>query len=66
MPIYEFICDRCDLCFEEILPATYTDTPLCPLCETDEKVRKLLSACVNQPTTTDSRTPECRSRGGFS
>ena len=66
MPIYEFICDRCDLCFEEILPATRVEIPPCPLCQTEEKVRKLLSACVRQTLTTDSPAAGCRPQSGFS
>jgi len=66
MPIYEFICEGCTLCFEEILPATQTITPPCPQCKTAEKVRKLLSACVHQSAAADSQTPGCRPQGGFS
>jgi putative FmdB family regulatory protein len=66
MPIYEFTCDECDLRFEEILPATHTDTPPCPLCETNAKVRKLLSACVHQTAAAGSRTQGCRPQSGFS
>lgn len=66
MPIYEFTCEGCDLCFEEILPATHTDTPPCPQCKTARKVRRVLSACVHQSSATGSRTQGCRPRGGFS
>jgi len=66
MPIYEFICDRCDLRFEEILPATRVETPPCPLCQTEENVRKLLSACVRQPSAPESGTTGCGTRSGFS
>lgn len=66
MPIYEFICDRCDLRFEEILPATRVETPPCPLCQTEENVRKLVSASFRQTPAPDSGPSGCRPRSGFS
>ncbi len=41
MPIYEFICERCELRFEELVRSG--DKPRCPECATGD-VRRLLSA----------------------
>jgi putative FmdB family regulatory protein len=39
MPIYDFLCTKCEHPFETLVRAT--DTPVCPECGTDQ-VRKLL------------------------
>lgn len=66
MPIYEFKCAKCGLCFEEILPSDHRHNPPCPQCKTDGKVEKLLSACVQHSGTASSQTSGCAPRGGFS
>jgi putative FmdB family regulatory protein len=41
MPIYEFICEHCELRFEELV--RNGDKPRCPECATND-VRRLLSS----------------------
>jgi putative FmdB family regulatory protein len=66
MPIYEFECETCGSCFEEILPASRTEMPACPCCATPDQVRKRLTACA-RPTPAAGQTAHgCTSRGGFS
>ena len=44
MPIYEFLCKKCEAEFEELLPASRMDDEIpCPECG-DTHVRRLLSA----------------------
>ncbi len=66
MPIYEFKCSECGLCFEEILPADYKQTPPCPQCKTNKKVEKLLSASVQHSGSAGSQASGCAPKGGFS
>jgi putative FmdB family regulatory protein len=66
MPIYEFKCAKCGLCFEEILPAGHAKNPPCPQCKSDADVEKLLSACVQHSGSPGSQTSGCAPRGGFS
>ncbi|HVS99537.1 MAG TPA: zinc ribbon domain-containing protein [Solirubrobacterales bacterium] len=42
MPIYEFECERCGTCFEELVSASAAAAP-CPECGS-ERTRRLLSA----------------------
>jgi putative FmdB family regulatory protein len=64
MPIYEFQCQTCQFCFEEILPADRQNPPECPRCGSAEAVVKLISACVTKTGTQDGAS--CAPRGGFS
>jgi putative FmdB family regulatory protein len=48
MPIYEFVCERCDHQFEELVSLSDKQPPNCPKCRSD-KVRKVLSACGIRP-----------------
>jgi putative FmdB family regulatory protein len=41
MPIYEFICEHCELRFEELV--RNGDRPRCPECSTND-IRRLLSS----------------------
>jgi putative FmdB family regulatory protein len=66
MPIYEFKCGKCGLCFEEILPADHKAMPPCPGCKTDRKVSKLLSACAQHAGASGSQVSGCAPKGGFS
>lgn len=66
MPIYEFKCAKCGLCFEEILPAGHTKNPPCPRCETDKDVEQLISACVRSTGASAPQSAGCAPRGGFS
>ena len=64
MPIYEFQCQTCQFCFEEILPASHEDMPECPRCGSAEAVVKLVSACVTKSASQGETS--CAPRGGFS
>ena len=64
MPIYEFQCQTCQFCFEEILPANHADMPECPRCKSAEAVVRLVSACVAR--TGQQGEAACAPRGGFS
>ena len=66
MPIYEFKCGNCGMCFEEILPAEHKKCPPCPQCKSDAHVKKLLSACVQHSAEASSPASGCAPRGGFS
>lgn len=63
MPIYEFQCQTCQTCFEEILPASRETLPDCPRCGSADAVVKQISACV---TRTAQEQESCAPRGGFS
>jgi putative FmdB family regulatory protein len=65
MPIYEYICDGCRTCFEEIMPAGSEKTPPCPKCKTAQKVRKQMSAC-SAKSGSDKSSGSCAPRSGFS
>ncbi|NLW82639.1 MAG: zinc ribbon domain-containing protein [Desulfovibrionales bacterium] len=64
MPIYEFQCQTCGFCFEEILPASNDTLPECPHCGTNEAVAKQISACTVRGNVTAAAS--CTPRGGFS
>ncbi|MBP9943027.1 MAG: zinc ribbon domain-containing protein [Desulfomicrobium sp.] len=66
MPIYEFKCGNCGMCFEEILPASHKHNPSCPRCKTDKDVEKLLSASLQHSAGASSPASGCAPRGGFS
>ncbi len=63
MPLYEYICNRCDNKFEALV---FDGEPVeCPRCRADE-VERLLSvpakprqAAASLPTTCDSNLPPC-------
>jgi putative FmdB family regulatory protein len=48
MPIYEYVCDKCQTQFEALCFASDTAPPLCPECG-DKRVRKLMSAGAIRP-----------------
>ncbi len=43
MPIFEFVCNRCQYQFEEIMFSSFEQVPYCPQCGSDD-VQKLISA----------------------
>lgn len=45
MPIYEFECKKCEAHFEDLVQSSKDSLPLpiCPICNTNEKVSKLFS-----------------------
>jgi len=46
MPIFEYVCKKCDHCFEHLMFSSSDPVPVCPECRSN-KVRKLMSAgCV--------------------
>lgn len=65
MPIYEYICDTCRTCFEEIMPAGSEQVPPCPKCKTPKKVRKQMSAFCARPGSKKS-SGGCAPSSGFS
>jgi putative FmdB family regulatory protein len=42
MPIYEYVCDACEACFEEIVSPSASAPAHCPRCESP-KTRRVLS-----------------------
>jgi putative FmdB family regulatory protein len=66
MPIYEFECEKCGTCFEEILPANRTEMPACPQCARPDQVRKRISACARPAPASGSAGQGCAPRSGFS
>ena len=68
MPIFEFICDKCEHQFEILLLASDRSKPVCPKCES-RKVKKLMSAGFVRPQGIPSGSggftpPKCRPSGG--
>ena len=68
MPIYEYQCDACGHCFEEIVFSSRAPKPKCPKCGC-AGVQKLMSAgCVRAqgiPTGSGGfKTPSCKPSGG--
>ena len=46
MPIFEYVCETCDHCFEHLTFSSSEAEPPCPQCQ-GKKVKKLMSAgCV--------------------
>jgi putative FmdB family regulatory protein len=48
MPIYEFVCDKCDARFEKLLAISDNQNPKCPECDFG-RGKKQLSACGVRP-----------------
>lgn len=68
MPIYEYVCAKCDHCFEYLVFSTEDPAPECPQCH-DKKVKKLMSAGCVRPKgiATGSggfKQPSCTPSGG--
>jgi len=46
MPIYEYVCEKCDHCFEHLTFSSSEPQPPCPKCNS-KKIKRLMSAgCV--------------------
>lgn len=67
MPMYEYTCQQCGECFEDIVSSTATTTPPCPKCASAD-TKKLMSACRTRtgPGQTGARTATSSSGGGCS
>jgi putative FmdB family regulatory protein len=68
MPIYEYVCKKCNHCFEYLVYSAGDPSPKCPKCQ-DKKVKKLLSAGCVRPKgiATGSggfKQPSCAPSGG--
>jgi len=68
MPIYEYVCDKCNHCFEYLVFSNNDPLPECPKCR-KKKVKKLMSAGAVRPRgiATGSggfKQPSCAPSGG--
>jgi putative FmdB family regulatory protein len=66
MPIYEFICEHCELRFEELV--RNGDKPRCPECSTSD-IRRMLSSFAVHSTSANlggGRSKNCGSCGSSS
>lgn len=68
MPIYEYVCEKCDHCFEHLTFSTSEPEPPCPQCRC-QKVKKLMSAGCVRPNGIPAgsggfKQPSCSPSGG--
>ena len=68
MPIYEFVCKKCDNCFEHLTFSSSDPVPACPACRS-KKVKKLMSAGCVRPNGIPAgsggfKQPACTPSGG--
>lgn len=68
MPIFEYVCEKCDHRFEHLTFSSSEPAPLCPQCNS-KKVKKLMSAgsvrAHGIPTGSGGfRQPSCAPSGG--
>jgi putative FmdB family regulatory protein len=68
MPIFEFVCEKCDHAFECLILASDRKNPLCPACG-HQKVKKLMSAGNIRPQGIPTGSggfalPKCAPSGG--
>ncbi len=68
MPIYEYVCENCDNCFEHLAFSADEPVPSCPRCK-NQKVKKLMSAGCVRPKGIASGSggfsqPSCSPSGG--
>jgi putative FmdB family regulatory protein len=68
MPIYEYVCEKCDHCFEFLVFTAKGSPPNCPQCD-HKKVKKLMSAGCVRPKGIPSgsggfKQPSCTPSGG--
>ena len=67
MPIYEFICNKCNREFEELVLSENDPAPVCPACK-NQDVTKLISAGSFRPCGIPSgsggfKAPACAPQG---
>ncbi len=67
MPIYEFVCKKCNYKFEQLILSSDDPAPKCPKCQ-NENVEKLISAgsirAHGIPTGSGGfKAPSCSSSG---
>jgi putative FmdB family regulatory protein len=68
MPIFEYVCEKCDHCFEHLTFSSSEPAPVCPQCR-NKKVQKLMSAGCVRPHGIPSGSggfnqPACKPAGG--
>lgn len=68
MPIYEYICENCEHCFEHLTLSDKDPAPQCPRCDSGQ-VKKLMSAGCVRPKGIASgsggfKPPACAPSGG--
>ncbi|MBA3030552.1 MAG: zinc ribbon domain-containing protein [Desulfobacteraceae bacterium] len=68
MPIFEFVCEKCNHQFESLMMASDRKNPVCPECS-HKKVKKLMSAGSVRPQGIPSGSggfalPKCAPAGG--
>lgn len=66
MPLYGFICEECELDFEElVLSSARTGDVTCPICGSHKVQRKLsLVAGFRSGSSTSTSSSDCSSGGG--
>lgn len=65
MPIYEYQCDKCEKCFEQLVFAGDTEPVVCPQCGSTE-VNKLMSCASFMGGSGDGLGSSCGTGTGFS
>ena len=68
MPIYEYVCEECNHCFEYLSFSSNEPAPDCPECKS-KKVKKIMSAGCVRPQGIASgsggfKPPACSPSGG--
>ena len=46
MPIYEYVCEKCNSCFEHLTYSTSDAGPRCPKCKAKEVKKQMSAGCV--------------------
>ena len=66
MPLYEFVCRKCEASFEVLVSSSSSDAPPCPKCQGTE-VERIMSVVsigrANEPMPAPSGCAGCPSRG---
>ncbi|QTA86389.1 FmdB family zinc ribbon protein [Desulfonema magnum] len=68
MPIFEYLCKKCNHQFEELILSANDPAPKCPKCQ-NENVEKLMSAACFRPHGIPTgaggfKAPSCAPSGG--
>ncbi len=71
MPIYEYKCNKCGTCFEQIVFASDADTAFrCPSCDSTDTTRLMSSFACGSGSSSgglgNALSSSCSSSGGFS
>lgn len=64
MPLYEYVCEKCDKQFEKLVSISNAAKPqTCPNCGSDETKKMMSAFSMKNPT---SSSPAPKGGGGFS